>query len=65
MARVSWLGLGAMGLPMARRLIEASHEVAAYDPVPASLEALAASGGRAAASASDASANAELVVVTV
>ena len=39
MARVGWLGLGAMGLPMARRLIGASHEVTAYDPVTASLEA--------------------------
>ena len=34
MARVGWLGLGAMGLPMARRLIGASHEVTAFDPVP-------------------------------
>src|SRR3982751_6116329 len=45
MARVGWLGLGAMGLPMARRLVEASHDVAAYDPMPASLEAVAAAGG--------------------
>jgi 3-hydroxyisobutyrate dehydrogenase len=30
--RVGWLGLGAMGTPMARRLAEAGHHVAAYDP---------------------------------
>ncbi len=65
MARVGWLGLGAMGLPMARRLIEASHAVTAYDPVQASLEALADSGGRPAATAAGACAGAELVFVTV
>ena len=65
MARVAWLGLGAMGLPMARRLVEASHEVAAYDPVPAALEALAAVGGRPAPSAAVAADGADLLFVTV
>ena len=32
MSRMGWLGLGAMGLPMVRRLIGATHEVTAYDP---------------------------------
>src|ERR687884_574064 len=63
MARVGWLGLGAMGLPMARRLIEAAHDVAAYDPVPASLEALAAAGGRPASTAAAASDGGDLVVM--
>ena len=35
MARVGWLGLGAMGQPMAHRLLEAGHTVAAFDPMPA------------------------------
>ena len=65
MARVGWLGLGAMGLPMARRLVEASHDVAAYDPVPASLAALSAAGGRSASTAAEACAGAELAFVTV
>jgi 3-hydroxyisobutyrate dehydrogenase len=65
MARVGWLGLGAMGLPMARRLVEASIDVAAYDPVPAPLEALAAAGGRPAATAAAAAAGANLLFVTV
>lgn len=65
MSRVGWLGLGAMGLPMARRLIGASHEVTAYDPVPTSREAFAASGGAPALTASEASAGAEFVFVTV
>lgn len=65
MARVAWLGLGAMGLPMARRLIQAAHDVTAFDPVQASLEAFAASGGQAASTASEASKEAEFVFVTV
>jgi 3-hydroxyisobutyrate dehydrogenase len=65
MSRIGWLGLGAMGLPMARRLIGASHDVTAYDPVQASLEALAATGGRPASTAAEASAGTDFVFVTV
>jgi 3-hydroxyisobutyrate dehydrogenase len=64
-ARIGWLGLGAMGLPMARRMAGAGHEVRAYDPVQASLDALAAAGGRPMATAAEACAGAEVVVVTV
>ena len=31
---LGWLGLGAMGLPMARRLLAAGHSVQAFDPSP-------------------------------
>jgi 3-hydroxyisobutyrate dehydrogenase len=65
MARIGWLGLGAMGLPMVKLLIEASHEVAAYDPVPASLEAFGAIGGEPAPNPAAASAGAEVLFVTV
>jgi 3-hydroxyisobutyrate dehydrogenase-like beta-hydroxyacid dehydrogenase len=54
-----------MGLPMARRLIGASHEVTAFDPVEASREALAAAGGQPAMTAAEASADADLVFVIV
>jgi 3-hydroxyisobutyrate dehydrogenase/putative dehydrogenase len=54
-----------MGLPMVRRLIEASHEVIAYDPVPAAQEAVKAAGGRAAATAGEVSEGVEAVFVTV
>jgi 3-hydroxyisobutyrate dehydrogenase len=65
MARVGWLGLGAMGLPMARRLVVASHTVAAFDPMPASLEAFEAVGGQPATTAAEASADTDLLFVTV
>ena len=65
MARVGWLGLGAMGLPMAKVLLGASHEVTAFDPVQSSREALAAAGGQAVQTAAEASADADLTFVTV
>ena len=65
MSRVGWLGLGAMGLPMAGRLIGVAQTVTAYDPVHASLEAFAASGGRPASTAAEAATGADLVFVTV
>ena len=32
--RVGWLGLGAMGAPMAACLVQAGHEVTAFDVAP-------------------------------
>ena len=40
--RAGWLGLGAMGAPMAARLARAGHLVQAYDIVPGRAAALAA-----------------------
>jgi len=39
MARLAWLGLGAMGTPMARRLIEAGHELTVWNRSPGKTEA--------------------------
>lgn len=41
---IAFLGLGHMGLPMARNLVAAGYAVQAYDVVPAALEAAAAAG---------------------
>jgi 3-hydroxyisobutyrate dehydrogenase len=43
--RVGWVGLGAMGAPMARRLAAEGHEVVAYDLVPAARRAAQQAGG--------------------
>lgn len=61
---VGWLGLGAMGSPMARRLADAGHRVAAYDPTPARVVALGADV-RAAASPAEAAAGSAVLVVMV
>ena len=44
MARVGFVGLGNMGLPMAANLVKAGHAVTGYDIVPANCERAAARG---------------------
>ena len=45
MARIGFIGLGNMGLPMAVNLIKAGHQVEGVDVNPASLEKLKSAGG--------------------
>ena len=45
MARVGFVGLGNMGLPMAQNLIKAGHQVEGVDVNPHSVENLKAAGG--------------------
>jgi 3-hydroxyisobutyrate dehydrogenase len=45
MARVAFHGLGTMGLPMARNLLAAGHEVVGHDLDPAQVEALGGAAG--------------------
>ncbi len=40
MARIAFVGLGTMGLPMARNLVAAGHEVVGVDADPGRLAAL-------------------------
>jgi 3-hydroxyisobutyrate dehydrogenase len=50
MAQIGFIGLGNMGLPMARSLIKAGHKVCGYDLSAAALDQLSAAGGLAARS---------------
>jgi 3-hydroxyisobutyrate dehydrogenase/putative dehydrogenase len=65
MTRVGWVGLGAMGLPMARSVTRAGHEITAYDIDPARTASLSADGVRPAASITEASTGADVLVVMV
>lgn len=51
MSKIAFIGLGNMGLPMARNLITAGHSVTGFDLVAEVVEALVAAGGTAAESA--------------
>lgn len=62
MAKIAFIGLGIMGRPMSKNLMKAGHEVVAYDIVPALLDAAVAEGAARAASCSEASAQAEIVI---
>lgn len=63
MARIGFIGLGNMGLPMARNLLAAGHEVIGYDLSAAQMAAFADAGGRTAESL--AAATGQGIVVTM
>jgi 3-hydroxyisobutyrate dehydrogenase len=62
MAKIGFIGLGNMGLPMAQNLIKAGHAVQGFDMSQAQMLALTASGGQAAASVKAAATGAEIVI---
>ena len=66
MARTAFVGLGAMGCPMAGHLRRAGHEVTVHNRSPAKADAwVGRHGGRAAATPREAAADAELVFTCV
>jgi len=62
MAKVGFIGLGNMGMPMAQNLLKTAHEVTGFDLNVDVTERLAASGGSTANSIADACKAAEVVV---
>ncbi len=62
MARIGFIGLGNMGLPMAQNLLKAGHEVEGVDVVSASVEKLKAAGGASVEMAKTAAARADSVI---
>jgi 3-hydroxyisobutyrate dehydrogenase len=62
MARIGFIGLGNMGLPMAQNLLKAGHAVAGFDVAKAPVGRLSAAGGAAATSVAQACAGAEAVI---
>jgi 3-hydroxyisobutyrate dehydrogenase len=62
---IAFIGLGAMGRPMARRLVEAQHRVTGFDLNPDALRYLESVGGHAAASAAEAARGADALVLMV
>ena len=51
MARVGFIGLGNMGLPMALNLLKAGHQVEGFDVNGAAVDKLVAAGGASARNA--------------
>ena len=62
---VAFVGLGSMGLGMAKNLLKHGHKVIGVDPSAAAREAFTAAGGTTAASPAAAAANADAVIVAV
>ncbi len=65
MAMIGFIGLGNMGLPMAKNLVSAGHSVKGFDLSPDAMAALVAAGGDEAANTADASSGADVVVTMV
>jgi 3-hydroxyisobutyrate dehydrogenase len=62
MAKIGFIGLGNMGLPMAQNLIKAGHPVCGYDLNGAALDKFAAVGGIAVRSLDVASMGVDLII---
>jgi len=62
MARIGFVGVGTMGLPMATNLAKKGFAVTAFDVNPEAVRAAAAAGMTAAASSAEAVAGADIVV---
>ncbi|MFZ5783599.1 MAG: L-threonate dehydrogenase [Pseudomonadota bacterium] len=62
---VAFVGLGSMGLGMAKNLLKHGHKVVGVDPSAAARDAFLAAGGVAASSPAEAATGADAVVVAV
>ncbi|MEW6451666.1 MAG: 3-hydroxyisobutyrate dehydrogenase [Pseudomonadota bacterium] len=62
MAKIGFIGLGNMGLPMALNLVKAGHSVTGLDINKGQVDQLVAAGGAAAANIKDAASGAEVIV---
>lgn len=60
--RVGYIGLGAMGFPLARHLLAGGYQVKAYDIDPGRVDAFAGLGGQKAATVADAARDADVVI---
>jgi len=62
---IGFIGLGAMGLPMARNLVARDMKVRGYDMRQAAMDALVEAGGVAAPSAAEAARGADMLLLMV
>lgn len=65
MTQIGFIGLGAMGAPMAANLLSAGHSVRGYDLNPEALRVLGEKGGIAATSTADAASGADVLILMV
>ncbi|WP_421014393.1 NAD(P)-dependent oxidoreductase, partial [Glutamicibacter creatinolyticus] len=62
---IAFIGLGIMGLPMAKNLVNAGFKVTGYNRSAAKAEELAAAGGAAAKTIAEAVKDADVVITMV
>ena len=62
MSQITFIGLGNMGAPMAKNLVNADHDVTVFDLNQDAVSALETHGAKTASTARDAVQNAEVVI---
>ena len=62
MARIGFIGLGHMGLPMAINLVNAGHSVTGFDLQSVAMDALISAGGNKAATLQDIACHQEVII---
>ena len=62
---IAFIGLGIMGLPMAKNLVDAGFDVRGFNRTPAKAETLAEAGGTAAATIAEAVTGADVIITMV
>ncbi len=65
MAKVAWIGLGHMGVPMAQNLVADGHEVAVWNRTASKADPVVASGAKKAASPAEAAKGAEFIFTMI
>ena len=64
-ASIGYIGIGLMGLPMAKRLLSLGYALRTYDIVPARLAAARSAGATTASSSADAVQGSDLVLLNL
>ena len=62
MTKIGFVGLGTMGLAMAKNLIKAGHTVVGFDPAGTAMDNHVRNGGTKASSPAEAATGAEVVI---
>src|ERR1700756_5141394 len=62
---IGFIGLGKMGFPMARRLVEAGHQLVVFDQRPEAVDKMVALGAKAASSPKEVADRAETVMASL
>lgn len=65
MTRIAFIGLGIMGLPMAKNLVAAGYDVVGYNRSQEAIDKLVAAGGAGATGIADAVSEADVVITMV
>jgi 3-hydroxyisobutyrate dehydrogenase-like beta-hydroxyacid dehydrogenase len=62
---VGWAGIGKMGAPMSRRVLEAGYALHVYEPLPENRATIVAEGANVAHSLEDLAAASDVIVLTI